>query len=69
MTSRGDTVDWYIIVPASPWGGRTAAFGPMPEDAAREMYARFTKQYADECPPKLLQVVEDYARHANERQR
>ena len=54
--------DWYVIVPGAPWGGKTAAFGPMPEDGAREMFARFAAPFLSECPPKLLRVIEDYAR-------
>jgi hypothetical protein len=56
-----EAADWYVIVPGSPWGGKTGTFGPYPEGAARDMYARLVKPFVPECPPKLLRVVEDYA--------
>lgn len=59
--SESQETDWYVIVPGAPWGGKTATFGPYPEDKAREMYARLAVPFVPECPPKLLQVVEDYA--------
>jgi len=58
--------DWYVIVPAAPWGGRTAVFGPMPEDKAREMYGRLAEPFLPECPPKLLRVIEDCAQGEGE---
>jgi hypothetical protein len=51
----------YIVIPASPWGGRKATFGPMTEAEARERLGVYLPLYVPECPPKLLRLVEDYA--------
>lgn len=51
---------WYIVIPASSWGGRTATFGPMTETEARERLDVYLPLYLPECPPKLLRLVEDY---------
>jgi hypothetical protein len=53
-------LDHYIVVPASPWGGQRATFGPMTEGAARAKLDKFMPLYMPECPPKLLRLVEDY---------
>jgi hypothetical protein len=53
-------LDHYIVIPASPWGGRTATFGPMTEAEARERLAVYLPMYVPECPPRLLRLVEDY---------
>ncbi len=55
------TDDYYIVVPASPWGGKQATFGPMGEEEAQERLAVYLPLYMPECPPKLLRVVRDYA--------
>jgi hypothetical protein len=52
--------DHYIVIPASPWGGKTATFGPMSEAEARERLAVWLPMYVPECPPKLLRLIEDY---------
>jgi hypothetical protein len=53
--------DLWIIIPASPWGGRTGVVGPMGQEEADRLLAIYLKIFLPECPPKLLRVVRDYA--------
>jgi hypothetical protein len=54
-------MDYYIVIPGSPWGGKTATFGPMDEVKARARLDEWLPRYMPECPPKLLRLIEDYA--------
>ncbi len=51
---------YYIVIPASPWGGQPGVLGPYAEDDARRNLAGLLDNFLPECPPKLLRLVEDY---------
>jgi hypothetical protein len=55
--------DLWIIIPASPWGGQTGVLGPFTdEEAGRRLEALASlPAYMEECPPKLVRTVRDYA--------